>query len=213
MRKVLVALVMILALTGLAWAQAAEEPSLAEMARKVRADRAKRKPGSVPLFTNESIAQLGGTVSTVGESAPAPSAEGAAPAAEGASAAEGAAAGGAAAAGAAAAGEAAASGEKECEEKCWRDKFRDQRAKIATAQKELDILQREFSLARTQYSGDPNQAMRDQYSNTTSGGRELQEKQNQINAKNTEIQQLQRGLSDLEDQLRRAGGKPDWARE
>ena len=209
MRKVLVALVMILTLTGLAWAQAAEQPSLADLARQVRAERAKKKATKVPMFTNETVAQTSGTISTIGEAA-APAAEGAAPSAEGTPAAEGAA--GAAAGTGAAAGE-AAGGEKECTETCWRGKFHEQRAKIATAQKELDILQREFSLARTQYSSDPNAAMRDQYSNNPAGGRELQDKQNQINAKTTDIQQLQRGLADLEDQLRRAGGKPDWARE
>jgi len=116
--------------------------------------------------------------------------------------------------GAAAGGEAAAAGgeKQKCDEACWRGKFSEKRNAIRTAQSELDILQREFNLARTQYYQDPNQAMRDQYSNNTSGGRELQDLQQRINDKQAQIQRLQQELSGLEDQLRREGGNPGWAR-
>ena len=54
--------------------------------------------------------------------------------------------------------------------------------------------------------------MRDQYSNTTAGGRELQQLQQRINDKQAQILRLQQELSGLEDQLRREGGNPGWAR-
>lgn len=204
MRKAVLALSALLLITGLAWAQSNVPPDLVEASRKARAERAKKKAPTT-VFTNDSIPAAGSKVSTVGQAAAPP----AAPAGEGEMAAQ--AAGGAPAA-AGAAGEEAAK-EKECEEQCWRGKFREQRDKIRGAQRELEILQREYNLARTQYYQDPNQAVREQYSNTTGGGKELQSLLTRISEKQAEIQNLQRELSNLEDDLRRAGGNPSWARE
>lgn len=203
MRKAVVAVCALFLMTGLAWAQSNVPPDMVETSRKVKAERAKKKPAAVTVFTNDSIPAAGSKVSTVGEAAPPPAA-----AAEGEAGAL--AAGGEAAAGAA--GEAAAK-EKECGEQCWRGKFREQRDKIRAAQREVEILQREYNLSRTQYYQDPNQAVREQYSNTTGGGRELQALLTRISEKQAEIQTLQRELSNLEDELRRAGGNPSWARE
>ncbi|MGH9803775.1 MAG: hypothetical protein ACRD4D_01285, partial [Candidatus Acidiferrales bacterium] len=126
------------------------------------------------------------------------------------------AAGGAASTAAMSEAGAAAEGEgqkEECNDDCWRKKFAEQRAKIAGAKRELDILQREYNLARTQYYQDPNQAVREQYSNSTAGGRDLQRLLESINGKQQEITDLERGLSTLEDDLRRAGKSPGLARE
>jgi len=203
MRKasLIVALLAALLTTGAAWAQS-QEQSLAEYARKVRADRAKKEGMKVKVFTNDNIPKSAG-LSTVG-SVFAP--------AEGEAAAEGTAEG--AAEGAAAAGEAApAEGEdKECGEACWKGKFSEQRTKVKDAEAELDILQREYNLARIQYSQDPNIAMREQYSNNTAGGRELQDLMNRINEKKAQVDKLKQELSGLEDDLRKAGGQPGWAR-
>ena len=84
--------------------------------------------------------------------------------------------------------------------------FQDQRDKIAAAEKELDILQREDDKAQLQYYKDPTKAMNEQ--NT----------RKDINDKNTKIDQktssrdLKQQLSDMEDQLRKSGGDPGWAR-
>jgi hypothetical protein len=199
MRKVLLIISGVLLLSGAAWAQSNTPPSLAEVARKVRAQRAKKDISKVPLYTNETLPKEGVSVSVLGK----PGAPPAAPAAEGEE-------------GAAAAPKAEAGGKgeaEECDEQCWRDRFRVHRAKIRTTERELDILQREYDLARTQYYQDPNQAVREQYSNTTAGGHQLQALLNQIDEKQAEIQRLQRELSDLEDELRRSGGQPGWARE
>jgi len=203
MRRILLALSALLLTAGMAGAQSNIPPGLAEAARKVRAERA--KDGTQPRFiTNDSLAKMGGEISAVGDAvAPAPSA---APAA----------AGGAAPQQAMSEAGAAAEGEdkkEECNDECWRKKFREQREKIAAAKRELDILQREYNLARTQHYQDPNQAVREQYSNSTAGGRELQRLLDSISEKQRGIADLERGLSTLEDELRRAGGNPGLARE
>ena len=200
MRKLVLALGALLLVTGTAWAQSNLPPDLVEAARKARAEQAK-KGTQTRVFTNDSLARVGGEISTVGEgTAAAPAAATGEAGAQQALSGEGAPAVGA--------GE-----KKECNDDCWREKFRTQREKIRTAQRELDILQREYNLARTQYYQDPNQAVREQYSNSTAGGRDLQRLQDGINQKQQEIGNLERGLSTLEDELRRAGGNPGLARE
>lgn len=194
MRKALGALAILLLAGGIAWAQTVPE-GLGEVARRVRAERAKKDLSHVPFFTNDNMPKATGVVSVVGSSSTAASAS----------------AGGEMAGGEA--GDAKKGGEKKCDEACWRGRFRDQRSKIRTAQSELDVLQREYNLARTQYYQDPNKAVREQYSNNPSGGGELNSLQQKINDKQAEIEKMQRGLSDLEDELRRSGGDPAWARE
>jgi len=92
-------------------------------------------------------------------------------------------------------------------EKAWRKRFQDQRDKIAKAEKELDILQREQDKAQLQYYGDPQKALMQQ--NNRSDINALDAK---IAAKKQEIDQLKQGLDDLETDLRKAGGDPGWAR-
>lgn len=92
-------------------------------------------------------------------------------------------------------------------EAAWRKRFADQRAKIAKAQTELDVLQRELQQSQVQYYPDPQKAMQQQFSR-----KDIDEKQAKIDAKKQEIAQLNQELSDLEDQLKKAGGDPGWAR-
>jgi chromosome segregation ATPase len=93
-------------------------------------------------------------------------------------------------------------------EAAWRKSFKDQREKIARAEKELDILQRETQKAQIQYYPDPQKAMNEQYTR-----KDINDKDAKIEAKRQEIAQLKQGLSDLEDALRKAGGDPGWSRE
>jgi chromosome segregation ATPase len=92
-------------------------------------------------------------------------------------------------------------------EASWRKRFQDQRDKIALAEKELDILQRESQKAQVQYYPDPQKAMTEQYTR-----KDINDKDAKIVAKQQEIAQLKQGLSDLEDELRKSGGDPGWAR-
>ncbi len=103
-----------------------------------------------------------------------------------------------------------AAGEKEeaKDEANWRGRFGKIRTKRNQAQKELDILQRELSILEVQYYNDPNKALREQLTRT-----DINDRLKKIQDKKSEIQKLNQQLSDLEDDLRRAGGNPGWARE
>jgi len=92
-------------------------------------------------------------------------------------------------------------------EKAWRKRFDDLRTKITTAERELAILEREQSKADLQYYPDPTKAMKEQYSRD-----EINKKAAKIDAKQKEIAALKQQWDNLEDQLRKAGGNPGWAR-
>ncbi|MFB3130059.1 MAG: hypothetical protein ACE1Y7_10255 [Lysobacteraceae bacterium] len=191
MKKAILILIALLLVAGPAWAQT-QTRSLGEIARKLRAARAKKDLSKVRVYTNDNLPKSTVPISVMGRPAATPSE------------------------GAAAAGQVDDSGEEEgeeCDEQCWRGKFSEQRLKIRTAEGAVDLLQREYNLARTQHYQDPNAALREQYSNTAAGGRQLQDLLNQMNAKKREIQQLRQELTALEREMRRSGGKPGWARE
>lgn len=92
-------------------------------------------------------------------------------------------------------------------EQKWRKRFADQRAKIAKAEQELDILQKEENKAELQYYPDPQKALKEQYTR-----KDINEKAAKIDAKKKEIEALKQQMSDMEDELRKAGGDPGWAR-
>jgi chromosome segregation ATPase len=94
------------------------------------------------------------------------------------------------------------------DEAAWRKKFQEARAKLADAEKELDILQREAQKAQVQYYSDPQKAMKEQYSR-----KDVADKDAKIAAKKQEIEQMKQHISDMEDDLRRAGGDLGWSRE
>ncbi|HXE74168.1 MAG TPA: hypothetical protein VNN18_00850 [Candidatus Xenobia bacterium] len=194
MRKAAGILTLILFAAGFAWAQNIPA-NLAEAARKAREERAKTGTAKVKMYTNDSLPRSGGLSIAGTVAAPATSGgEAAAAEGEGGTAAE------------------QAEKEKKCDEACWKAKFAEKRKQIKDAETELDVLQREYNLARTQYYQDPNAAMREQYSSNTAGGRELQDLLNRINNKKREIEELKQQLSALEDDLRKSGGQPGWAR-
>lgn len=92
-------------------------------------------------------------------------------------------------------------------EKAWRKRFQEQHNKIAKTEREIDVLRRELEKAQVEYYPDPQKAMNEQ--NTRQS---INEKQAKIAAKQKELEQLKQGMSDLEDQLRKTGGDPGWAR-
>ena len=92
-------------------------------------------------------------------------------------------------------------------ETAWRKRFQAQRGKIAKAEKELDILGRELEKAQLEYYPDPQKALREQFDRA-----DINKKTAKIDAKTKELDDLRQGLSDLEDQLRKSGGDPGWAR-
>src|SRR5262249_3418706 len=94
------------------------------------------------------------------------------------------------------------------DEESWKKKFREARQNLATAEKELDILQREAQKAQVQYYSDPQKAMDQQYNR-----KDINDKDTKIAAKKQEIEQLKQHISDMEDELRRSGGEIGWSRE
>jgi len=92
-------------------------------------------------------------------------------------------------------------------EAAWRKRFQAQRDKIAKTEKELDILGRELEKAQLEYYPDPQKAMTQQNSRA-----DINAITAKIDAKKKELDQLKQGLDDLEEQLRKSGGDPGWAR-
>ena len=93
-------------------------------------------------------------------------------------------------------------------EKAWRTRFADLRTKIAIAEQELEVLQREENKNGVQYYADPTKAMKEQYSRE-----DINKRAAKIDAKKKQIADLKQQWSDTEDALRRAHGDPGWSRE
>lgn len=89
----------------------------------------------------------------------------------------------------------------------WRKRSQKLHDKLAQSEKELDILQRELDKNQVQYYADPQKALVQQHDRS-----EINEGTAKIDAKKKEIESLKQQLSDLEDELRKAGGDPGWAR-
>ena len=92
-------------------------------------------------------------------------------------------------------------------EAAWRKRFKEARDKLAQAEKELDILQREVNKGLVQYYNDPQKALSEQYTR-----KDINEHDVKIQAKKDEIAQLKQHISDMEDELRRSGGDMGWSR-
>jgi len=92
------------------------------------------------------------------------------------------------------------------DEAYWRQKFADANKKLADDQKELDILQREYNLKQEQFYQDPMAQLKQEYSR-----QDLNDSKAKIDAKTADVAQDKADISDLEDQLRQAGGDPGWA--
>ncbi len=160
--------------------QVQQERELLEAARKAR-EAKKNAPKAKFVFTNDNIPNSPGSAPEVA----------AAPADASAKTAAG------------------APGEekKVLDESAWRKRFSEAHAKLATAEKELDILQRELNLNQQQYYADPNKTMREEYTRGT-----INKGRANIDAKKAEVEQLRKAVADLEDELRRVGGPSSWAR-
>jgi len=89
----------------------------------------------------------------------------------------------------------------------WHKRFQELHNKLDAAQKELDILQRELNTNQVQYYSDPQKALIQQHDRS-----DINEKTAKIDAKKKEIDSVNRQIADLEDELRKSGGDPGWAR-
>jgi hypothetical protein len=93
------------------------------------------------------------------------------------------------------------------DEKYWRKAFADANRVLTDDAHEIDILQREYNLKQQQYYSDPNTALKEQYTN-----KDLIDTKQKIDDKTAAVAKDKQDISDLEDQLRQAGGDPGWAR-
>ena len=172
--------------------------SLGDAARRARAQKKEpAKPAKV--FTNEDMGTLRGTISVIGNG-PSPSAD------KDGQKSDEKKADGTNTKSANGADQKDAKKEAPKDESYWRARFATARKTLAEDTKELDVLQREYNLKLEQYSQDPNWAMHEQ--NTRS---DVNKTQSDIEAKKQDVEKDKQALSDLEDELRKAGGEPGWA--
>jgi hypothetical protein len=92
-------------------------------------------------------------------------------------------------------------------EKEWRDKFAKLRQTLETDQQALNVMQRELGVLDVQYYNDPVKAMQQQLSRE-----DINKKTADIDAKQKQVAADQQAIDDAEDDLRKAGGDPGWAR-
>jgi chromosome segregation ATPase len=93
------------------------------------------------------------------------------------------------------------------DEKAWREKFAQLRSKLDRDQEELAVMQRELGVLDLQYYNDPVKAMQQQLTRS-----DINEKTAKIDAKKKAIEADEQAIDDAQDDLRKAGGEPGWAR-
>jgi hypothetical protein len=168
----------------------AKEESLGELARRARAKKGKTEPGKV--YTEEDLSGMKSSgVSVVGSQAPATETK--TPGKEKPTAAP------------------AKAGDVPKGEAYWKERFTDLRKKIAQADQELSVLQRELEIERVQDGGQPSESLR--MSQVLANSQKFKDIQGKIEARKAELQKHKQELADLEDEFRRAGGEPGWIRQ
>lgn len=173
----------------LAARQDQSQDSVADAARKAQAAK-KNAPKAKMTIDNDNLGTLTGAVNVVGET-PAPSDDQAKKAAPDDKTPK-----------------AGAPGEKQPakDEAYWRQKFADANKKLADDAHELDITQREYNLKQQQFYTDPMAALKQDYSR-----QDLNDTKTKIDQKTADVAQDKSDISNLEDDLRKAGGDPGWA--
>jgi len=94
------------------------------------------------------------------------------------------------------------------DEAAWRQKFSDARHKIDQDKADLAVMQRELGELNLQYYPDPTEAMKQSVSRS-----DIDKKQKAIDDKQKQLAADEQALSNLEDELHKAGGDAAWARE
>jgi len=90
----------------------------------------------------------------------------------------------------------------------WRHRFATSRLKLKDAKSRLQALRQESTDVLLPFYPDPRMAFGDAYTPET-----LFAYQRAVAEQERQVQQLTQHLSDLEDDLRKSGGEPGWARE
>lgn len=176
---------------GIAQSQqpASAVPSLGDLARQLRAERAKAAQKPEKIYSNdnlparppkEGLTAAGGMVPeaaeqpvTKGEATPSP-------------------------------GEPSAEAHNE---KYYRAKMSELRSQLELHQRELDVQQQKLSQNEMQYYPDPNKALVQEYTRA-----DVNKRTQDVDKKKEEIAADEKAMDDLRDQLRREGGDPGWLR-
>jgi hypothetical protein len=162
------------------------QDNVVEAARKARAER-KSAPKSKMVIDNDNLDTLTGVVSVVGQPPAPPEDKDKAAAADKAKA-------------------PAAPKPPVKDEAYWRSKFADANKKLSEDARELDILQREYNLKQQQFYTDPNAALTQGYNR-----QDLNDTKTKIDDMTATVASDKQDISNLEDELRQAGGDPGWA--
>jgi len=170
-----------------AQAQQQSTPSLGEIARQLRAERARTTTRPVKVFTNDNL-----TVERRAEAerAPAPKAE--APTAP---------------SGAQQAAGPATTTTVVHDEKYFRSEMAKLRSKLDRQQRELEVLQQKLAQNQMQYYPDPNDTLLQEFTRD-----DINKKLAEIEQKQ-QVAETERAIEELHNQLRREGGHPGWLRD
>lgn len=162
------------------------QESLADAARKAR-EQKKEAPKTVKTFTNDNLPTEGG-ISTVGGTPSAASTT----ASSGTSAAT--------------EGKGAAA-QSPKNEKAWRERFETLHRKLQQDEANLEVMKRELAQLNIQYYGDPNQELQQQFTRS-----DINNKTSDIDKMQAQVDADKQAIADAEDELRKSGGDPGWAR-
>lgn len=93
------------------------------------------------------------------------------------------------------------------DEKSWREKFASLNHKLEQDQANLDVMQRELGQLNTQFYTDPMKGMQQELTRS-----DINNKVAAIDKMKAQIEADKQAISDAEDELRKSGGDPGWAR-
>jgi hypothetical protein len=190
LQRILVASVLAFAVAGLIPLVAqtqGQTPSLGELAKKLKSERA-ASGKSVRVFTNDNLPHrpAGGGISVVGSMSEVTPNQPTGGAAAGTS-------------------EAASSGTHD--EKYYRERMSELRSQLELHQRELSVLQQKQGQGQMQFYADPNKALQQEYSRS-----DINKRNDEIAKKQAQIDEDNRAIQDLQDQLRREGAPTGWLR-
>jgi hypothetical protein len=93
------------------------------------------------------------------------------------------------------------------DESAWRDRFAKLRHKLEQDQADLEVMQRELGVLNVQFYNDPVKGLQQGLTRS-----DINKKTANIEAKKKQVEADKQAISDAEDDLRKAGGDPGWAR-
>jgi chromosome segregation ATPase len=92
-------------------------------------------------------------------------------------------------------------------EKYWRERFDQARAELKRAEDQVQLLDAKVKSLNTQFLN-----RSDIYNKENTLGPEITAAQKQLDEARNQVEQAKQKISDLEDELHKAGGPPGWAR-